>query len=176
LKFEVLEKDKNYELIEVVFDKESLSKKMDSEIDYAKKEYKFPGFRQGKVPRGLIVKSIGEEKIREAAFESLLEMATEELFEEKRFIGEPKIVEKDLKDLKVKFELYLTPEVILPDFKDLKVFKNEINQEQLDIMVTKSLEGLRENNAVLEPKDGLIEFGDLVKMKYSVSNEAGKEI
>lgn len=73
----------------------------------------------------------------------------------------------------VKMEYHFEPEVKLPEPEGLEL-KAVRKDEVLDKYVERRLEDLREEHALVEPKEGQAEYGDMVKVRMIVSTEDGK--
>ena len=93
----------------------------------------------------------------------------EELKDEKRFWFPAVITEQKMEGegAVIEVKLHRDPEVKKPDYEnlDLKVPKQD---EVVLNYVNNRLEELRNEHAIVEPKDGPVENGDLVKIEYTI--------
>ncbi len=179
LKREVIEKNKNVDKIEVIIEKEELEKSIDKEVSKFQKSYQIPGFRKGKAPRNVVKKMLNEEALKAGAVEDALKGVIDEIYDENVMVCSPEISSIGFEDdgsAKVKISVHKKPEITLPDFKDIIVEKFIPSDENIDKMVDERIEQLREENAILEPKNEPVAIGDNVKMTYRVLNAEGKEI
>lgn len=151
----VLEKKENNKAI---FSMEIESKDFDKAINsvYLKnrKHFAVPGFRKGRVPRQIIEMNYGKEIFFEDALNEILPEAYENAIEELELepVDIPNVDVEDIekgKNIKVKVEVVIKPEVKLGDYKGIEVeeVKNEITDEDVD----KEIETVREMNGRIVP-------------------------
>ncbi len=126
-----------------------------------------PGFRQGRVPRGVIKQRFAKDA-REAVVGELLPHALQHAVVDHklRVIGEPQISDLSVKEgesLKFKASVEIVPAFELKEYKGLKVTKRV--QKVTDEDVEKTLRQLRESAAQLVPvEDRASEAGDFVSV------------
>jgi len=179
VKREVIDQKNNVSEIEVLVEKKELENFIDKEVSKYQKNYQIPGFRKGKAPKNIVKKMLNEDALKAGAIDESMKSVLEDLYKEYDMIVQPEITSVDFTDegdAKIKITVHGKPEIKLPDFKDITVEKFIPSQENIDKMVQEKIDILREENAVLEPKDSPVEIGDSVKMAYKVLNAEGNEI
>lgn len=141
-------------------------------------KFNIPGFRKGKTPRKIIEMNYGEEVFYDDAINFVLpekyDMAIEELKIEP--VDRPEVdieeIEKG-KDIVVKIDVDVKPEVKLGDYKNIELEKKDYSVT--DEMVETELNGLRESNArLVDANDREIQEGDLVTIDF-VGTKDGEE-
>ena len=130
---------------------------------------KIPGFRPGKAPYPIILRTIGEEAILEEALDILVKDIYPKVIEEAKIkpYG-PGSLENSPKLDPPTFEFIvpLEPEVTLGDYKKIRIpYKvKPITKKGIN----KVLDDLRERQVVLEPSDQPAKEGDQVYIKLSI--------
>jgi trigger factor len=171
-KMEVKEisKDKNMIVREYLFDKNDIARLEDKAVaELNRKKYHIEGFRPGRVP-----KEVYKLRLKEAFYEiyvadeAIKEVENELDKEELQLLLPPVIADAKFsaEGGKVVVELHTEPEVKFEPTK-LKLRKAK-EEEVLDGYVDMRVKYVIEENAILEPKDGQAEEGDLVKVKETV--------
>lgn len=132
------------------------------------------GFRKGHAPKPLTISAIGENKISQEIINlSLNETYGAALKQENILpIAPPQINIKMLKDLmndnaelEYEAEIELLPEVVIGDYKKIKIKKAaEVKVEQSEI--DQVLKHLQQQHATFEDKDGVAEDGDRIEMDF----------
>jgi trigger factor len=123
-----------------------------------------PGFRKGKAPYALVLRHFGEEYVRSEAIEELGQKIYQEALDQSEL--EPyaagSLNDIELEPLVFKYTVPLQPEVDLGDYRSVRLpyAMPEVTDEDVD----KSLEHLREHQAVLEPVERPAEMGDVVTL------------
>jgi trigger factor len=179
LKQELISKDKNLEKLQVVYTKDEFQPFIDSELKKAAQNYQIPGFRKGKAPKNLLMKMLGAESLKAYALEEVLKRDIDGIMKEKETIMMPSIDDVSYGeegDVTVKITVHCKPEIVLPDFKDITVEKFVPNEENITEMETERLKQLQNEYAILEPKEGEVEYGNSIRLAYAVYNEDGKEL
>lgn len=127
------------------------------------------GFRTGKAPLDLIISQVGEAKVLSEAAEMAINKFYGKAIAENNLIPvvPPKVtIEKLAMDqpLIFKAEITVLPEVILGDYKTIKVEKQEvkIDEEQ----VKKTLEGLRRRGSKFNPVERETKMGDWTEIDF----------
>jgi len=133
---------------------------------------KIPGFRPGKAPYNVIIRTVGEAPVIEEAIDMLIETMYPKIIEEsgiepygpgslKNIISmEPPVLE---------FLIPLDAEVTLPDYHDIR-FPYE-HQPVTEDEVQSSLEDLRDRKITYEPVDRPAEDGDQVTILLSADRK-----
>ena len=113
---------------------EEINQIIDSKIQDLLPTVSLPGFRKGKAPTNIVRKKY-ENNVLSESIEKLVQEKTKDLLEQKKLkpFTQPKI---DLKKyeknqpIEVEIKIDLEPEIILKDFKNLKLNKYEINLDK----------------------------------------------
>ena len=136
-----------------------------------------PGFRKGKVPYDMVVKTVGEMAIYEEALQGIVESAYKEEMpkqeiKEKIFF-EPEIkVEKLVPGDSIIFsvEYMLIPEIKLGKYKDLKIKKEQIdiNSEEVKNKIEKTISELQASKEKMTLEDKVVEEGDKVTLNMDL--------
>jgi len=178
LKSETIGHEKNLETIQVSFDPGDIQPLVQKEIQQAQKNYSFPGFRKGKVPLPIIKKMLNEESLKASAVEELLYQFMEGELKNKDLLLLPEVVSIDMESENplAKVNLHHRPQVHLPDFAALEVERIVPDEKTIEGVIQEQLQYYREANAILEPKDGPIAYGDTARLRYEVFNEQGREL
>ncbi|MEH7122318.1 trigger factor [Bacillus sp. JJ1773] len=167
-KFEKLEGNVGVLTIEV--DAEKVNEGLDAAFKKVVKQINVPGFRKGKMPRGMFEKRFGVESLYQDAVDFLLPEAYAGAIEETGIepVDRPEIdveqIEKG-KSLIFTAKVTLKPEVKLGEYKGLEVekFDTEVTEED----VNNELKSMQERQAELVVKEeGKAETGDTVVMDF----------
>ncbi len=149
---------------------EEFDKALDQAFKKVVKDVQLPGFRKGRIPRGLFEKRFGVESLYQDAVDIVLPEAYTKAIDEADIfpIDQPSVdieqIEKG-KTLIFKAEVEVKPEVTLGDYKGLEVEEESV--EVTDEDVEKELESLREQHAELIVKeDGEVKEGDTVVIDF----------
>ncbi len=140
---------------------------------------KIPGFRPGKAPYAIIVRTIGEEAILDEALDLLVKDIYPKVIEEAKIkpYGPGSLENMPKLDPPTfEFIVPLEPEVILGDYKKVRIPYKLKAITKKDI--NKVLEDLRERQVILEPSELAAKEGDQVYIKLSIKriNPAEGEI
>jgi trigger factor len=130
---------------------------------------KIPGFRPGKAPYPIIVRTVGEEAILEEALDLLVKDIYPKVIEEAKIkpYGPGSLENMPKLDPPTfEFIVPLEPEVILGDYKKIRIPYKLKAITKKDI--NKVLEDLRDRQVVLEPSDLAAKEGDQVYIKLSI--------
>ncbi|WNS74494.1 trigger factor [Bacillus sp. DTU_2020_1000418_1_SI_GHA_SEK_038] len=167
-KFEKLEGNLGVLTIEV--DAEKVNEGLDAAFKKVVKQINVPGFRKGKMPRGMFEKRFGVESLYQDAIDFLLPEAYAGAIEETGIepVDRPEIdveqIEKG-KSLIFTAKVTLKPEVKLGEYKGLEVekFDTEVTEED----VNNELKSMQEKQAELVVREeGKAENGDTVVMDF----------
>jgi trigger factor len=140
---------------------------------------KIPGFRPGKAPYPIVLRTIGEEAILDEALDILVKDIYPKAIEESKIkpYGPGSLENMPKLDPPTfEFIVPLEPEVTLGDYKKIRIPYKLKAITKKDI--NKVLEDLRERQVVLEPSDQPAKEGDQVYIKLSIDriNPAEGEI
>lgn len=167
-KWEKLEGNKGVLTVEV--DVETFNKGLDSAFKKVSKEVTIPGFRKGRIPRGLFEKRFGVESLYQDALDMVLPDAYMAAVEETGIepIDQPEI---DIEQIEKGKELIFTatvqvkPEVTLGEYKGLEVEKMDTEVTEED--VEEELKTLQSRQAELVIKEeGEAVDGDTVVIDF----------
>ncbi|MFB4471923.1 trigger factor [Oceanobacillus caeni] len=167
-KWEKQEGNKGVLTFEVPADE--FEKSLDQAFKKVVKDVQMPGFRKGKVPRGIFEKRFGVEALYQDAVDIVLPNAYGKAVEETDIfpIAQPEIDIEQIergKDLIFTANVEVKPEVKLGEYKGLEVEEQsvEVTDEDVDAEINR----LRERHAELVVKEeGEIEEGDTVVIDF----------
>ena len=134
------------------------------------KRAKIPGFRPGKVPRGIFEQHYGRGLIEERALDDIVPRVYSQAIEELDLypVANPDLellpAEQEGGPVRVKAVVAVRPDITLSEYKGI-----EIQQERdtaTDEEVDASLDTLRREAAVLVPVDRGIKIGDVATLDY----------
>ncbi|MED3562877.1 trigger factor [Bacillus xiapuensis] len=167
-KWEKLESNRGVLTVEV--SAEEVSKGLDAAFQKVVKQVNVPGFRKGKMPRGMFEKRFGVESLYQDALDIILPDAYGNAIDETGIepVDRPEIdieqMEKG-KELIFKATVTVKPEVKLGEYKGLEV--EEIDANVTDEDVQKELETLQNRQAELVVKEeGAAVNGDTVVIDF----------
>ena len=160
----------NEGVLTVEVDADTFNKALDDAFKKVVKQVSIPGFRKGKVPRGLFEQRFGVEALYQDALDILLPVEYPKAVEEAGIepVDRPEIdVEKIEKGENLIFTAKVTvkPEVKLGEYKGLGVEKDDTAVTDEDVQ--NELKSLQERQAELVVKeDGKVEEGDTVVLDF----------
>ncbi|MEI4790141.1 trigger factor [Bacillus sp. FJAT-53060] len=160
----------NEGILTVEVDAETFNKALDNAFKKVVKQVSIPGFRKGKVPRGLFEQRFGVESLYQDALDILLPVEYPKAIDEAGIepVDRPEIdVEKIEKGESLIFTAKITvkPEVKLGDYKGLNVEKDETLVTDEDVQ--EELKAMQNRQAELVVKEeGAIENGDTVVLDF----------
>jgi len=174
LKTQVQELEANKVALTVEVEKEKVNAAYASFYTRAARSVKIPGFRQGKVPRSVLVKFIGPEAVRDQIEEELVQEVYPQAIRETKLhpvspfeLEESSLAENQPFVFKAVFEV--RPK--LGDF-NYKGYTAQVQREIIDEeSVTKVLTQVREQQSKTETvEDGTLEVGDYFSASIEVSH------
>ena len=117
-------------------------------------EVTIPGFRKGKAPYDVVLQRYGEPVIRKEAADRLASSVYVEALEREQIVpyDAATLEEMELMPLQFTFVVPLQPHVELGDYRSLRVEMPAVQVSPED--VARALEELRQQHAVLEPREG----------------------
>ena len=165
-----IEKRENLDIYEVSYTSEEVSKAEREIINYVNTKYNIPGFRRGKTPVRVIKNFLGE-NYQPMVEEEITKDLNEE-FKDEKVILPPAISDIKWEDgqIVVTIQLHRQPEVEIKDYSGLKL-KTINTEDSAEKFVENRIKELRDQNSLLEPKDGPVEVGDMVKLVYSIEKD-----
>lgn len=149
---------------------ERFNQALDQAFKKVVKEVQVPGFRKGKMPRGLFEQRFGVESLYQDAVDIILPEAYTEAVEETGItpVDQPEVDVKQIekgKELIFTAQVTVKPEVKLGEYKGLEV--EEQDTEVTDEDVEAELKQQQEQQAELVVKeDGTVENGDTVVIDF----------
>lgn len=158
--------------ISVTVPKERVEKEYESSVVQVGRSAKVNGFRQGKVPRHMVEKLMGD-RIRFDVTNRLINEALRGAFEQHKLevVGQPEIDLKEIEpaqalEFTAKVELYPQPSVSNYLNRKVSVVKREVTDKDVEA----SLDRLRESKAELKPIEDRKESekGDVVALSVSI--------
>lgn len=169
--FEIVEENKNVKTVKISLDHEVIDAARNAVYDEISKDIKVKGFRPGMVPRNLINTIIGMDRVNDLVKEHVVDEASSILSKEYdkslNILLPPMVKNVELGGTAdVVFELHLFPKVEIESMKDVEI--KVPNFGDLENHVNESLEELREEKAILVPKEPgqTAEVGDTVEIEY----------
>jgi trigger factor len=141
-------------------------------LNRLKEQVEVSGFRPGKAPDKMVIEKLGETRIESEALDMVVRESTFLAMSKENIIpiDSPKVAisqfEKN-KDLIYSIEVSILPKVVLGDYKNIKIKKEEakISKEEVD----KAIEDLRKRMATpIEKKEGL-KKGDWAEIDFEGS-------
>ncbi len=156
--------------LEIPISTEDLEAARDEAYRHLVKRAKVPGFRPGKVPRGIFEQHYGRGVIEEHALDELVPRAYSKAIEELELypVANPDLEllppEAEGGNVRVKATVTVRPEITLGDYKGIEVpaEPDTATDEEVDA----SLDTLRRDAAILVPVDRGIEIGDIATLDY----------
>lgn len=167
-KWEKLEGNTGVLTVEV--DAETVKTGLDAAFTKVSKQVSIPGFRKGKIPRGMFEKRFGVEALYQDALDIILPEAYAKAIEETGIepIDRPDIDVEQMekgKELIFKATVLVKPEVKLGEYKGLEVEK--LDTEVTDEDVDNELKSLQEKQSELVVKEeGTVAEGDTVVLDF----------
>jgi trigger factor len=146
---------------------EEVKKEFEKTYDAYMRYVKVPGFRPGRVPRGVVKQRFGKE-IKDEVIGHLVPHALEHAVKDHslKIIGDPQIQDFSLEEgepFKIKVSIEVLPEIELKQYKGLKATKRVVKVTDED--VERVIESWREEQVDLVPvEDRLSQDGDIVSV------------
>lgn len=155
--------------LEVVIPQKEFAKYYKKALEKLSAEVEIPGFRPGRAPQKMVIEKLGETRIDSEALNLAISKSTYLALARENAIPieSPKIAVKQFekgKDLIYILEVSILPEIILGDYKNVKIKKEEakVTPEEID----KAIADLRRRMSTsVEKKDGL-EKGDWAEIDF----------
>ncbi len=170
----VKEQDLNLFKIDVTLTEEDIKKEIRETLSYYQKNANIPGFRKGKVPIGVIKKSLGgDEELEKDAKKAVIAKAEDKINENYRAITELKLEEESEDGMRRVYSFEATPEIEIPKLDELEVEhkKTKFDKEKI---IEETLERYREEYSILNPLDKeIVEEGDIAEVQ--ITKEDGEK-
>lgn len=141
-------------------------------VQYFATRYEFPGFRPGKAPRQMVFQRMGKDEVLNQAFLYAADVNFNQIVREQKLevMTEPKfnkIVAEEGKDLEFTATYIERPEVVLGEYKNLKIEKNV--EPVTEEMVQERMNQMRDHHAKLIPVEDAnvtVANGDLITLDF----------
>ncbi len=162
-------------IIEV--DPERVEKAMRQVARRFAEQYDIPGFRRGKAPYEIVVRTFSREVIFEEAVEALSQEVYREALDQLGLdpYGPGRLERVDPEPLTFRVIVPLKPEVRLGDYRSLRLPYEPPEPTEGEIMEV--LERLRRDNAIIEPlSEGVAEPGMMVTVALRATDAEGKTV
>ena len=134
--------------ITIKANREDLSTKFDKAFKKYQSQIQMPGFRQGKVPIGIVKKRFGKEIEMEEINNYVQEVYEKDIVPEYEPVGETKMLDLSWEDdkLEVTFKIGAKPEFELADIEEVSVDKmvHDVSDEEVEEEIERTLD--REGN------------------------------
>ena len=178
---ELLGQEKNIVRIKLEIEAEEFTKALRKTLNELSQQVNIPGFRKGKVNRGVLEMRFGRDAIYNEALEKIMPDAIRQIVEDYDLdlietpsveLAEP-LAEGKPVNCEIKFEV--RPEVELPEIDGLEIEKvvSEVNDEAIDRLAKR----IRIQLASIKPAERAIQDGDLVDVELTIRtlNDDGTE-
>ncbi len=156
------EDDQRQLKVKVEVSEDRVEKTMRQKARQLSRELRFPGFRKGKVPYGVVIRRIGRETVRAEAVEDIIQDVFIEALDEIEVdpYAQPVMDDMQLEPLVLDFTIPLEPLVTLGEYREMRkeIEPVEINDEAVD----EALEQIQTEHQTVEPVDRPAQAGDLV--------------
>lgn len=166
--------DKNKVNYEVSFEKEEIEKEYKEILNYYVNRVKIPGFRPGKAPPNLVKNIIGEDTIFDEIKKRIRDKTIEKIFNEVKNLFPS--VDVNFSDFKIDSPVFYLTTYLIPDVKSINL--NEIVNELKDVTeeeIEERINLIKEEMKEFIPKEGIIEKGDYVILKYKFLDNTTEE-
>ncbi|MCS7251646.1 MAG: trigger factor [Anaerolineae bacterium] len=164
-------------MLTIEVDSERVKKAMHKVAQRFAEHYDIPGFRRGKAPYEVVVRTFGHEVIFEEAVEILSQEVYREALDQLGLdpYGPGRLERIDPEPLTFHVIVPLKPEVRLGDYRSLRLPYEP--PEPTEEEVAEVLERLRRDHAIIEPlSEGVAEPGMMVTVALRASDAEGKVV
>jgi trigger factor len=130
-------------------------------------KYNVPGFRKGKAPYEIVLRTFGDAAILEEAIDELGQKIYEQALRESDLdpVAPGALIDMKKEPLTFVYNVPLRPEIDLGDYRSVRLGFTE--PEITDQALEDTLERLRETQAILEPVERPAQLGDVVTVDVS---------
>ncbi len=169
MEFKVTKEEKNVKTVEYTATYDEFNKYIDKAFKKNKSKFSIPGFRKGKAPRKIVELNYGKEVFYEEAVDMMLDEAYPKSIVELELkpVISPEFSLEEIGEEGVKVTVVITerPEVVLGEYKNLKVEKTDTTVTDED--VDKALENERKKNSrQITVEDRPAEMKDIVTIDF----------
>lgn len=160
--------DENVATYEYLFNQEETRTAESNALKKLSRQVEVPGFRKGRVPEQ-IVRARFPETLKRETFEELWARISEDLKNEDRILP-IYLMDFEITENGSKFtvEVHRKPSVQLKPFEEFELKKLD-KSSVLQKYVEEKLKELQQTHAIVQPKEGPAEYGDLVRVKMTIS-------
>jgi len=135
---------------------------------------KIDGFREGKIPKEMAEKRLGDEKILTQAAEMAVQDGYEKIVADNKIepVSRPEIAIKKLaksNPFVFSVKVAVMPDVALPDYKKIAAGVKRKDVKVSDKEIEESLKWLQKSRAKFTAKNGPAEKGDFIEIEYWLS-------
>lgn len=160
-------------LVNIAIEPNDIQSKVDAKIVELGKEVRLKGFRQGKVPKKILVQRFGDHARQEVLGQMMQDSIEQAITEnELEIIAAPEVVKAEDTDnggFEFQAKVELMPEVPAIDFEQMKIEKQvaEISDKDIDGMI----KNLQKQKQDWKESKGKIANSDLVTIEYSAKGK-----
>ena len=149
-------------LLEIELEDAQVKKALNQAARRLSQQYRIPGFRKGKAPRGVVESALGVDIVFEEAAERLIPQALSQALEQEGIeaVGQPSVEITEREPVIFKATVPLEPTCDLGDYRSIAVAKPE-SEYSAEMLEERMLE-LRRQHALLEPVERPPELDDRV--------------
>jgi trigger factor len=155
---------------------EHLRRATDTAVKRISKRIRIPGFRPGKAPLHVIASQVGMEAVQEEAVEILADEVYPTALKESGVTpyGPGELTDVSYDPLVMTFKVPLQPEIDLGNYRGLRVPFKAIDVS--DEMINRTIDGMREDQAILDPAERPAEMDDEIVIKIRGKAEDDDDI
>ncbi|HEY8543321.1 MAG TPA: trigger factor [Pseudothermotoga sp.] len=163
--------EKNLVVCEYTFTKDEVAQAEETAIKQIADRVDIPGFRKGRAPKHLL-RMRYPETIKSEMLEILWQKISEEIDISEELLLSPILEDFEIsKDgAKLVLQIHKKPEIVIKPFEEFEL-KRLDKPSTLNGYVERRLKELQEFHAVLEPKEGPADFGDMVRVKMTITTD-----
>ncbi|HOJ89160.1 MAG TPA: trigger factor [Pseudothermotoga sp.] len=167
--------DKNLLVYEYIFNQNEVAQAEETAIKHVAERVDIPGFRKGRAPRYLI-RMRYPETIKSEMLEVFWQKVTEEIGSSEEMLLSPILEDFEINEngAKLVVQIHKKPQLVIKPFEEFELKKVD-KPSILESYVERRLKELQEFHAIIEPKEGAAEHGDMVRVKMTVTTD-GKTI
>jgi len=132
------------------------------------REYRFPGFRPGKVPYHIIVQRLGRENLLREVATSLGETVLREALDATGIepYGPIDLQQLTLEPLVYQFEISLAPKVELGDYRSIRIEPPVLDEALVEAHIQDHLQELREKHKTWQVVERPAQYGDQLTVDF----------
>jgi len=157
----------------ISLDKEDLKEYIEEAEEEVVNSAEIKGFRRGKAPKDIVVKKIGEIKIREIAMEKAIHGSFSNAIEKEEldFIQtlNLNVVENGPDSLKYEASVLVFPDIELGDYENIEIEAKTIKVEEKDI--NEAIEYIKKSRTKFKDVDRDSQKGDRVEISFEVRHK-----